>query len=151
MTLDAPTISVITSGFVAIATLLFPLIISLISDRLKWAREKKTTEIDHVEKATKALMDSLADLWGNNYYRGVLRMQTASMEDMPQLKSRTLSCFYDWERIICRYGTKPDQTLIKTLRQDFENFSHFTDESDTYRLSLSNNIHDIVYRTIMKI
>jgi hypothetical protein len=150
ITLDAPTISVITSGIVAISTLLFPLLIGLISERLKWAREKKAAEIEGIEKSTKVLMEALSDLWGDNYFRGLIQQQSRR-EDEHQLRSRVLSSFYEWERIIWRYSNKQDQISIKDLRQEVENFKPFIDQTDEYRLSLSNRIHDFVYRAIAKI
>jgi hypothetical protein len=151
--LDAATISVITSGCVAIAVIVFPLLISLISENLRWSREKKAAEVERVERVTKALMDAYSDFWSRNYDQ-LGGPAKSEREDLRQLHSRLLSCLYEWERIIWKRCNKADQATIRRIRQVYEDEKSLVTPKYLqieYRTALSSDIHEITYNVIAKI
>jgi hypothetical protein len=149
MILDASTISVIVSGCIAVSALLIPGLLNLLLENRKWLREKKSNEIELINKATSSLMNVLSDLWVNNYDLGS-HIREGKRLDEYQLKSKSLSYFYEWERTVWIHSTKEDQETIKRIRKDFETDKLLKDDKE-FRFALSNDLHEITYRAIAKI
>jgi len=137
--LDAPTVSVIVSGCVAVTVIIFPLILNLLSENLKWARQKKSAETERIEKVTKALMDTLSEVWAG-------RHTVAEV-----IQSKLLSCFYEWERAIWPYCGMDEQESVKRIRQDIEIRNTLNNKSDDYHKELSDELHQLTFIAIRKI
>jgi hypothetical protein len=111
---DIAVISVITSGVVAVASMLFPLIINFLLDSQKWSRERKAAEADKIEKAAAELLDVLADFRSGDVLRATNRS--------PQMVfSQLLSNYYTWERTMWLHCKKSEQPRLLELRKEFEN------------------------------
>jgi hypothetical protein len=148
---DIATISVITSGIVAISTILLPLFFNFISDGLKWRRERRLSEIDKIEKATTELMSMLSEKWAGNYYNSVGGHQDKL--DWVQLQSRILNSFYVWERTLWSYSDRKGREEIMAIHQELETKSLSTndDEGKARWARLSKEIHELTHNAVHRV
>jgi len=107
-------ISVITSGIVAISSVIFPLLLNLLAERAKWMREKHSTEIKNVNEITITLLDKLAAFRSGD-------VEHAQTIIYLKVLSDTISAFYAWERALWARLKTDEQETIKELRKEFEN------------------------------
>lgn len=112
-------VSVITSGLIAIFSVLFPLLLNLLTERAKLEREKKSAELKNVNEITNYLLRNLADFRSGNV--------TSATEGSPEkAKSSIISSFYTWERVMRQRLDDSEREELKTLRREFEDGDHKT-------------------------
>jgi len=142
MKLDVAVVSVITSGIVAVAGLLFPLLMNFILDSRKWSREKKAAEAEKVDKASVTLLETLSIYRTRDAFMAAGRPEKAIHSDI-------LSRYYAWERAISSHFRKTDFERIKQLRAKFENGDYQTFYDD--EPALAGEILDLTHSAIEKI
>lgn len=112
-------ISVIMSGIVAIVSVVTPLIINYYSEKGKWEREKKASQIISIINSTTALLDKLAI-----FRTGAVQEATGAHHR--KVLGETISAFYTWERVLWALVEENDRDSIKHLRKEFEDGSSGT-------------------------
>lgn len=119
-------ISVITSGIVAVSSIIFPIIVNLLTDRAKWKREQKSIEINALNEATGIVLRMLASFRSGNVTQATNATLGKAMSDI-------INAFYSWERCIWTRLMDDEQEKIKSLRTEFEtgNYQSFFDQGPT--------------------
>lgn len=142
MELDTATISVITSGIVAIGGILIPLLINYVRENQKWLREQKAAERDNVNQASIKLLKFIA-----MYRSGDI--EAAARRDMKDVYGDFLGKYYVWEQIVWPYLESDDKGDVLELRKTIEKGSRNT----FYEKGpdLANNIIRITQNRVDKI
>lgn len=149
---DIATISVITSGTVAISTILLPLFFSFISDSLKWKRERRLSEVDKIEKATTELISMLSEKWAGNYDSTSPGFSRDKL-DWKQLDSRIFNSFYAWERTLWPYSDRRGRVSILNIKTELETQSleTHTEAGKVKQARLSGEIHELTYIAVKNV
>jgi hypothetical protein len=113
MNLDAPIVSVITSGCVAVAGIFLPLVLNILVERQKWSREQKSAKLEEVNQASKTLLELLAIFRSGD-------VQLASGRSVKSVYSELLGKYYLWEQIAYSYLDIEERGTILQLRKEFE-------------------------------
>lgn len=124
-------ISVITSGVIAILSVIFPLI-NLMTEKARLEREIKAAESKNLNEVTGHLLSNLADFLSGN-------VSSATNYSIEKAKSSIISSFYEWERLVRQRLDASERIDVKTLRQDFE----YGDQKSLYEMG-----HDLVDRIL---
>ena len=112
--LDVGVVSVIASAAIAIASLLFPLVLGLFRDTLKWKREKRDLELQGLDEAADELLKDIAIFRSGD-------IRTATHRPEAEIYSRLLGRYYVWERFVWPYvreGNEREQ--VRSLRRTIE-------------------------------
>lgn len=113
MNLDATVISVISSGCVAIAGIMLPMLVNLFNEHVKWSREQKSSRAKRIDSSSIELLDVLADFRSGN-------IAHATQRPIEEVYSNLLSKYYAWERTIGLYCKESEQERVRKLRAKFE-------------------------------
>jgi hypothetical protein len=132
-------VSVIVSGIVAISSVVFPILLNLISESSKWKREKNLHIIEIINSTTINLLDTIADFRSGD-------VREATGETTSKKLSDAISNYYSWERAIWQKLNTEDQNEIKKLRKKFEDADYHSLFSDGP--SLADQILDISAKAI---
>lgn len=112
-------VSVITSGLIAILSVIFPLLLNLLTERAKWERENKSAELKNINEITNYLLNNIADFRSGN-------VSSATRNSIEKAKSSIISSFYTWERVMRQRLNDSERIEIKTLRKEFEDGDYKT-------------------------
>ena len=105
-------VSVITSGIIAILSVIFPLI-NLLTEKARLEREIKASESKNLNEITNHLLNNLADFLSGN-------VSSATKDSIEKAKSSIISSFYAWERVVRQRLDVSERIDIKNLRREFE-------------------------------
>jgi|MTBAKSStandDraft_1061840.scaffolds.fasta_scaffold59030_3 hypothetical protein len=105
-------ISVITSGVIAILSVIFP-VINLLIEKARLEREIKAAESKNINEITDHLLSNLADFLSGN-------VSSATDYSIEKAKSSIISSFYAWERVVRQRLDASERIEIKSLRRNFE-------------------------------
>lgn len=139
--MDAALVSVITSGLVAILSLVVPIII----DYRKSERESKSAKVDALNRTTLDLLAQLAHF----RYRIWADIEESAAKPLQQITSELRSKHYAWERSIWSALNQAEKARVKFLRTKFENTSWAddikSDESGSEVSDLSDEILTLAF------
>jgi hypothetical protein len=108
---DTATISVIISGAVAMVSTLAPILVSLINEWIRQAKEGRSARLSRIDSATAELLTALA------HFRGECM---ASPGYAIQDYANILAKYYVWEQIVWTYCGQSDRDRLADLRRSFE-------------------------------
>lgn len=129
--MDTATVSVIVSGCVAIAGLLFPLVFGLFTDWFKWRRERNAANAERVNSVTVELLETLSKFLSREVLDRAPEIAQEAYSDL-------LRRYYAWERVISPHCHPLDRARLRELRADIEARNYVVLESEGPRLA--NNI-----------
>jgi hypothetical protein len=115
-TLDSSLISVIVSGCVAVAAVVIPPLVSLVSEWLKWARENKAAEAGRFDQATMNLLKLITPFSTGS----VSNAEAATQRDWTQLYADLRSKYYIWERVLWSHCKEDERVKLRELRAKIE-------------------------------
>lgn len=141
LNMDAALVSVITSGLVAILSLVVPIVI----DYRKSIRESKFAKVEALNQTTLELLGQLSHfryrIWGD--------IEESAAKPIQQITSELRSKHYAWERAIWAPLNQSERDRVKGLRKKFENVAWAEDiksEKTTSEVSeLSDEILDLSF------
>ncbi len=104
--MDIALISVIVTGSVALATVVFTPLLNLLVDSLKWGREAKASKVGKVDEATRDLLAAIAEYQTDIHLHG--------KRGLEEIYSNLLTHGYWWEHAIIPYcGTEELRKLAQ--------------------------------------
>jgi hypothetical protein len=109
-------ISVIVSGFVAISSIVAPIIINQISERNKWKREIKRDRLKLISELTQDFLESLSGFRSGD-------INSATGHRPPMAYKDLLSSYYKWECIVSEnlMGYKDRVLKLRKALEDSDN------------------------------
>lgn len=114
MNLNIALISVIVSGFVAIAGIFGPALVSLVTDSRKWSREQQAVKSQQITAATKVLIDQLGVI------RGGRTKFAAGTSTWQHRYGVLVSAFYSFEQAVWARCGKSEIRRLEKLRSKIE-------------------------------
>ncbi len=113
MALDVATVSVISSGIVAIIGMIVPMLASALAESRKWTRERRAREYERLDTASRELIDQL----------GIIRsgwVHEATGGTWHQTYAKCIAAFYAFEQVVWPRCEPAEQARLENLRNSIE-------------------------------